>query len=192
MMSLQAVDPLARRPEPDHGNVLPLLTAPRLESCFVKLPAAAVVARGLLALHLAAPHLLEALGGAVAAIGLPGGKQGVGGLAVEVEALGLEVGGVRPFHVGAFVPVQSQPSQGFQDVVQRPLDQAALVGVLDADDEAGLVALPPLALYEEPVEDGGADVADVGVSGGAGGVADADRHGASLVGTYSSTNEGNG
>lgn len=85
----------------------------------------------------------------------------LGGVVVEVEAFGLSVGCVRSADVGAFVPVESEPTEGVEDEGFGAVDGAGLVGVFDADDE-----LTAASSCEEPVEEGGADVADVGFAGG--------------------------
>src|SRR3972149_5363884 len=69
-------------------------------------------------------------------------------------------------------PAQAEPAQGLQLRLNSAGDVAGAVRVLDAEDEgAALVA------GEEPVEQSGADVADVGCAGGAGRVAHADGRG---------------
>jgi hypothetical protein len=65
---------------------------------------------------------------------------------------------------------QGSRTPGVDDCL-RAGDDAGLVGVLDAQDEgAALVA------SEEPVEEGSADIAHVGLAGGTGGVANAHAH----------------
>ena len=122
---------------------------------------------------------VQALRGAVAAVGLALVEQPIGRLDVERQPLGLAVGAVRPADVGAFIPVQTEPAQRVEDQFFGSLDGAGLVGVLDADDE-----LSAEASGEQPVEEGGADVADVRLAGWRGSVANADGHSfASWVGS---------
>ena len=68
-----------------------------------------------------------------------------------------------PALLGPLVPVEAEPPQAVEDGLQRPLHYARLIGVLDAHDERA-AAVPG----EQPVEQGGPDVADVGESGWAG------------------------
>ena len=66
--------------------------------------------------------------------------------------------------------------QDLLDLVDRALDEAGLVGVLDAEDEGAVAALAlGLAVGEELVEEGGAAAADVERAGRAGRKADANR-----------------
>ena len=81
----------------------------------------------------------------------------------------VELEGVRP------VPVEAEPAERVLDLVDRLRDLARGVGVLDPQPE-----LPALVAREEPVEERGADVADVEEPGRAGSHADADGHGGSV------------
>ena len=103
---------------------------------------------------------------------MPGGHQLIGGGVVAFQSLGLKIGSVGAAHARAFVPIDAQPFQAVEDVVNRALGDAALVGVLHSHDE-----LPAVAAGEQPVEHGGADVADVRVAGRAGRVANTDVSG---------------
>ena len=78
-----------------------------------------------------------------------------------VESFRLEVGTVLAADPRTFVPIEAEPSQTLHDRLDRSLDLAGLVGVLDAQDE--LAAVPT---GEQPREQGGADVANVRVAGG--------------------------
>jgi hypothetical protein len=84
----------------------------------------------------------------------------------------LHVGAVGAADVGALVPVDADPAQRGHDVVGCALDEALLVGVLDAQDE-----LAAVVARGQPVEEGGAHPADVQVAGGAGREAHAHRAG---------------
>ena len=138
--------------------------------------AVAVVAGGLLGLLLGLADAVESFGGAGAAVGVAGGEQLRGGGLVAGQSLGLAVGGVRPADVGAFVPVEAEPAEALHDAVFRTGDGALLVGVFDAEDECAAVMAG-----EEPVEEGGAEAADVKLAGGAGAESDADAHGVEPV-----------
>ena len=120
-------------------------------------------------------HLLlacgfELFGGAEAAVGGAVGEEQVAVLAVDFGALGLAVGAVGAADVGAFVPGEAEPAEGVEDLLLGGGDEAGAVGVFDAEDELA-AALAGVDVVDE------ADVggADVGVAGGGGSDADADR-----------------
>ena len=106
---------------------------------------------------------------AEAVVGVPPLHQKPGVPAVGVPALRLDVGGHRAAHVGALVMGQAALSHGAVDHVRGPLHQAALVRVLNAQDE-GTAAVAG----DEPGIQGGAQVAHVHVACGGGGEAGAD------------------
>ncbi len=112
---------------------------------------------------------LELFGCAEAAVGGAVGEEDVGVLAVDFGALGLAVGSEGATDVGALVPVETEPAEGVEDHLLGGGDEAGAVSVLDAEDEFA-VALAGVDVIEQ------ADVggADVGVTGGGGGYADAD------------------
>ena len=90
-------------------------------------------------------------------------------LLVAVELLRLEVRAVRA--ADSAPSSQSMPSQRNPSRIGCSASYVALlVGVVDAQDE-----LAAVLAGEQPVEQGGADAADVQVAGGAGGEAGADR-----------------
>ena len=106
---------------------------------------------------------------AEAVIGAAALDEQLGVFAVGVAALGLDVGSHGTADVGAFVVVESALGQRAVDDVGRALDEAALVGILDAEDEgAARVA------RNEPGVERGAQVADVHIAGGGGSEARAD------------------
>ena len=106
---------------------------------------------------------------AEAVIGAAALDEQLGVFAVGVAALGLDVGSHGTADVGAFVVVESALGQRAVDDVGRALDEAALVGILDAEDEgAARVA------RDEPGVERGAQVADVHIAGGGGSEARAD------------------
>ena len=98
---------------------------------------------------------------AVAVVGVTGVQQLLGDVLVEVHALRLAVRRVRAADLGALVPVEAQPAHRVEQLVVRLLGVAGRVGVLDAEDQGSLV-VPG----ERPVEQGSADQAHVGVTGG--------------------------
>ena len=94
--------------------------------------------------------------GAGAPVGRAALDQHAGGAVVVVETLGLVVWRVGTADVGALVPLDAQPPQRLEHLVDGALDEASLVGVLDPDDEG---AAAPAG--EEPVVDRRAHHADV-------------------------------
>ena len=95
--------------------------------------------------------------------------QQLGVLAVQRPALGLDVGSHRAADVGALIPGQAALAQGGVDDLGGALHQAALVGILNAEDE-----LAAAVAGDEPGVEGGAEVAHVHVARGGGGEAGAD------------------
>lgn len=83
--------------------------------------------------------------------------------AVERGPLGLAVGAGGAADVGAFVPWQAEPLQRLVDLGLGAGDEAAPIGVFDAQDElaSGLAG-------EQEVVQGGARPADVQSAGGRG------------------------
>ena len=106
---------------------------------------------------------------AEAVVGVAPLHQELGVLAVKAAALGLHIGSHRAAQVGTLVPVQAALAQGVVDHVHGALHQAALVGVLDAEQE--LAAVVP---GDEPGVQGGAQVAHVHIACGRGGETSAD------------------
>ncbi len=98
------------------------------------------------------------------------GREQLGGdVGVDVHPLRLPVGRLRPADLGALVPVEAEPAHGLQQLLVGLLGVAGRVGVLDPEDQ--LAAVVP---GEGPVEEGGADQADVRVPGRGGTEADPD------------------
>ena len=105
----------------------------------------------------------ELLGRAEARIRLALVPQALCGVAVELHAVGLAVGAVVAAHLGALVPVESQPAHGAQDDLSVLLGRAGWVGVIDAQDEGAVVRAGKC-----PVVDCGASAAHVELAGGGG------------------------
>ena len=112
----------------------------------------------------------QLLGRAEAGIRFALGEQALGGLLVEVQALGLRIGAEVAADLGALVPVEPQPAHGAQDDLGVLLGGARGVGIVDAQDEGAAVGAGP-------VVDGGAGAADVQLAGGRRREADADGRG---------------
>ena len=96
--------------------------------------------------------------------------QELGVLPVEVPALRLDIGPRGAANVGALVVGQAALGHGAVNHVRGALHQAALVRVLNAEDE-GAVVMPG----DEPGVQGGAEIAHVHVARGGRGEAGADR-----------------
>ena len=103
---------------------------------------------------------------AEAVVGVALLHQQFGKLAVQVPALGLDVGAHRAAQIGTLVPGQAALAQGVVDHVGGALHQTALVGVLNAENEFAAVVAG-----DEPGVQGGTQVAHVHIAGGGGGEA---------------------
>ena len=146
-------------------------------ACFQMLPdlfrgqvAAAAVVVG----HLAVGALLgvqrfQALLGAEAVICLALGDQLFGILFEHPHSLALDIGADRAADVRAFVPVQPGLAQGVVNDVHSAFHIAALVRVLDAEDEGAVLVLGHQVGVQR-----GAQVANVHIAGGRGGKTGAD------------------
>src|SRR5690606_10543994 len=128
----------------------------------------AVVARLAAGGHGGLAHGVEFVLRFVGVIGLAGGHQLFGDLAVTLDARGLVD--------RALVVVEAEPLHRLEDRVDRGLRAALAGGVLDARDEAAAAAA-----RLQPAIEGGAGAANVQVAGGAGGKAGAAGHGRLLV-----------
>ena len=102
--------------------------------------------------------------GAVVAIDVARGEQSVGGPAIALGPLRLEVGAERPADLGPFVPVDPDPAEAVEDLPDGILDVPLLVGVVDPQDE-----LAAVMAGQQPVEQGRPHPADVQKAGRAGG-----------------------
>ena len=106
----------------------------------IKIAAATLIAlEGVLALLCGLTVGVELLLGAEAGIGLALVPKLLGGLLVQVQALGLGVGAIVAAHLGTLVPVQAKPTHGAQDDLRVLVGGAGGVGVVDAQDERAAV-----------------------------------------------------
>ena len=85
-------------------------------------------------------------------------------LFIDVAALALEVGAHLAADFGAFVPVDAEPLQAVEQLLQSGVRVALLIGVFDAEHQlaAGLARI-------EPIEESCASCTDVSGSSRAGG-----------------------
>ena len=138
---------LARRLEPDDR-----VDAGRRVGRIPVAPAAVVTHRPAVGARLLA-HRLQFFGRGVAAVGVSGGQQLLGHLAMPV--------GPRELGHRLAVPVQTQPPQTLQDRVDGLLGGPFLVGIFDAQQEAAVAAA-----RVQPVEQRRACPTDVQEAGG--------------------------
>ena len=123
----------------------------------IKIAAAALIAlEGVLALLRGLAVGVELLLGAEAGIGLALIPELLGGLLIQVQALGLGVGAKIAAHLGTLVPVQAQPTHGAQNDLRVLVGGTGGIGVVDAQDERAAVCAG-----KSPVIDSGAGAADV-------------------------------
>ena len=95
--------------------------------------------------------------------------QSLGSRAIHVDALALHIRSVWAALVRAFVPIEAKPVEDVLDLLGRALNQAGLIGVLDAQDQRAAAALAlGLAIGKEVVEENGAATADMERAGRAG------------------------
>src|SRR5699024_7093176 len=105
--------------------------------------------------------------GGLGLVDVPGVLQLRDDVLVDLAELGLAVGAVGTPDLDALVPVDPEPAHGVQPLVVGRLAATGGVGVLDAED-----ALAAAMAGVGPVEQGGADHADVRRAGGGGAEAD--------------------
>ena len=123
----------------------------------IKIAATALIAlEGVLALLRGLAVGVELLLGAEAGIGLALVPKLLGGLLVQVQALGLGIGTIVAAHLGTLVPVQAKPTHGAQDDLRVLVGGTGGIGVVDAQNERAAVCAG-----ESPVIDSGAGAADV-------------------------------
>ena len=99
---------------------------------------------------------LDFLRGGVALVGVAGLHELGDDVLVDVQALRLAVRLVRAAHLDALFPADAEPFQRLEQLLVALLGVARRVRVLDAEDE-GALGVPRVG----PVEQGGADQADV-------------------------------
>lgn len=102
--------------------------------------AVAVVLRRDVRLALRRAHAFEPLGRTEAAKGIAVGQQLVGIAGIDALALALAIGRVRAALVGAFIPFESHPAERIHDLGFAVGGRAALIGILDPQDELAAVA----------------------------------------------------
>jgi hypothetical protein len=128
-----------------------------------------VITRRLLTPDLLGTHLLKALRRTVAIVGISLRNKALGYVTVNIKALRLNIGGVFTPHLRSLIPVKTQPPQAVKDSLHRPLNLAGDIGILNTDDEATAVVTS-----KEPVKQGRPDIAHMGITGGARGIAHSD------------------
>ena len=132
-------------------------------------------ARAFVAPHLAArlrllARLLVLLRRREVVVGVAARDQRVRRVAMAIEPLRLEVGGVGSADFRSFVPVEPEPSQALENAGDHLVGRALGIGVLDAQDEHAAVAA-----HEQPVEQRRAGTAHMEIAGGGGSEAEADH-----------------
>ncbi|MPM44431.1 hypothetical protein SDC9_91109 [bioreactor metagenome] len=106
---------------------------------------------------------------AEAAVGRALFHQQLGVLSVQLPPLRLDIGSHRAAHVRAFVVAKAALGHCLVDYVGSALYKAALIGVLNAQEEGA-----PRVAGDEPGVQRGAQVAHVHIAGGGGGETGAD------------------
>ena len=120
------------------------------------------------------PGLLEPLRGAIAVIRAALGDETVRQRAIPIEALRLEIRGVRSAHFWTLVPLEAQPAEPVEDACHHVGRRSLDVRVLDAEHERAAVAA-----RVQIVEERGTGAADVEIAGRRGREAKARKHGSS-------------
>jgi hypothetical protein len=123
----------------------------------------------LLAFNLLRPHLLKALRGTIAVIGIPLSSQALGGLTIYLQALRLKIGTIFTTYLRPLIPIQAQPAQTVKDSLQRVFNFPGDIGILNADNETA-----PVVAGKEPVKQGSPDIAHMGITGRTGSIANSD------------------
>jgi len=106
------------------------------------------------------PLLFQLFGAAKTKIGFALAEKFLRLLLIDFKTVGLAIRTVASANIGAFIPVNSQPLQVFEDLRFIPRLAALHVGVFDAQNHRAIL-LPG----EQPVEQRGARVAHVEMSG---------------------------
>ena len=151
-----------------HGEAdNPVVVSHGLASGPVPAPPTAVAAVSLSGPPVGPPQPFQFLAAAIAVIGVVLVEKLFRQPLVNFQPVRLLIGGVRPLDLRPFVPVNVQPAQAVQNGLDRSLNQPVLVGIFNAYNK-----LSAMVTGEKPVEQCGSDVADMGLSRGAGGVSD--------------------
>ena len=108
----------------------------------------------------------------VISIGKPFGDKLVDNRLILVVSLRLIVRRVRTADAGTFVPVDSQPFQAVKNRLQSLFDVALLVGVVNTKNK-----LTAVVFGEQPVEQSGANAANMKITSRAGSESSANCHG---------------
>src|SRR5208282_2376870 len=125
------------------------------------------IVRRLLLSHGELALALQLLLAAEAAVGFAFADQALGVFAIDLPLVALAIGRERAADIRPFVPIEAEPA-GIVDELALVAHLAALqVGVFNAQDERSA-----LLAREEPVEERGARVAYMNLSGGRWGKAD--------------------
>ena len=130
------------RLEAHHGVEILSLGLLRLD----RIATAAVVAGAVAFRLLLAPHVVDALLGAVAEVRLTFGDEALGVLLIERKPLRLDVRAVSAVLPRPLVPIEAEPRERVEDRIHRPRHEARLIRVLDAHDErpAGVAGVQPV------------------------------------------------
>src|SRR5262249_53288070 len=142
-----------RRAQAQHVRLVRLI---RAIAAGARIAEAVLAAGALLVFGTGAREVLRA---AVTAIRGARRNQALGERAVNMEPLHLEVGPELAPDERPLVPVEPEPAHRLEDRVDRRLGAAALVGVLDAQDERAAVLARP-----QPVVERGARAPEVQVA----------------------------
>ncbi len=114
---------------------------------------------------------IEALGGTEAVKRMSAAEQLPGVLTVDLATLTLAIRCMRPAHVRAFIPVQAQPAQRFENRLLGLRCAARAIGILNTQNE-----LPAMLSRKAEIEQRDIGGADMRVTGRRGGNAGAYGH----------------
>ena len=110
-------------------NRLDTLPAVLIPLLFGEVAAVPVVTLPFLLLFLLLPQCVQALGAAVAVVGVAALDQLFGVFFIEIEALGLHVGSVAAVFIGALVPADAEPFEGVVQILQRFIVITLAIGI---------------------------------------------------------------
>ena len=109
-------------------------------------------------------HFIEAFFIAEAIVSTAFFDEFFGVFCIGVTALGLDIWAVISADIGAFIPLKACIFEGVIDDFEGTIDSTFLIGIFDAEDESAVHIAG-----EEIGEEGGAEVSNVHIAGGAGG-----------------------